>query len=175
LTTEIEEEDAPHAINATANMMKSIKLRAAHSSPEENSQTNVSTRTKDAAIMAHSTTVDFLHYFWGAFLSGDTTRAEDVRFLYDTLQTSQGRFDTVAELAEKERQSQLDQIHTMEKDMPASKRRRIDKSKLPGGKQAVSEMLMATQQAVSFAEDEYKRTFAQQTAFQSKVSGISQG
>lgn len=174
LTTAIDDDDAPRAINATIDMMKSIKLRAAIASPEESSQTNVGARSKDAAILAHSTTIDFLHYFWGAYLSGDATRADDVRFLYDTLQTSQGRFDAVAEQAEKERQSQLDQIHTMEKDMPASKRRRIDKSKLPGGREAVNDMLMATQQAVNFAEEEYKRNLVKQTTtLQNPAAAIS--
>jgi transcription initiation factor TFIIH subunit 1 len=164
LPVEVEEEGEPQAIHATTSMMKSIKLRASHSTPDQIAQNNVSTKTKDSTIMAHSTTIDFLHYFWGAYLSGDVTRAEDVRFLFETLQSSKIRFHAVADQGEQERQAQLEQIQGMERDMPANKRRRIDRSRLPGGKQAVYNMLAATQQAVDFAEHEYQKTLAQQTA-----------
>jgi transcription initiation factor TFIIH subunit 1 len=169
LPTEVDEDDEPQALSATTDMMKSIKLRASHFTPDQIAQSNVSTKTKDAAIMAHSTTIDFLHYFWGAYLSGDATRAEDVRFLSETLQNSEVRFDAVADQAEQERKTQLEQIHGMEKDMPTNKRRRIDRSRLPGGKQAVHNMLAATQQAVSFAESEYQRTLAKQASQQRSI------
>ena len=159
-----EEEDEELALNATTGMMRSIKLRASHATPDQLAQGNVSSRTKEAAVMAHSSTIDFLHYFWGAYLSGDITRAEDVKFLFETLQGSKARFDAVAEQGENERQSQLDQIQSMEREMPANKRRRIDRSRLPGGKQAVNSMLAATQEAVIYAEREYQQTLAKQQA-----------
>jgi transcription initiation factor TFIIH subunit 1 len=170
LPTEIEEDEEPLAMDATTSMIKSIRLKASHSTPDQIAQSNISTRTKDSAVMAHGTTIDFLHYFWGAYLSGDLTRAEDVKFLFETLQNSQGRFDAVASQAEQERQTQLEQIQGMEKDMPASKRRRIDRSRLPGGKQAVHDMLAATKQAVNFAEKEYQRTLAKQAAQQESTA-----
>jgi transcription initiation factor TFIIH subunit 1 len=173
LPTEIEEDDESLALNATTSMMKSIKLRASHSTPEQIAQSNVSAKTKDSAVMAHSTTIDFLHYFWGAYLSGDVTRAEDVKFLLETLQNSPVRFDAVADQAEQERKTQLEQIQGMERDMPTSKRRRVDKSRLPGGKQAVYNMFAATQQAVSFAESEYHRTLAKQTAQQGSTAAAT--
>lgn len=164
LPVEMEEEDEPLAINATTSMMQSIKLRASHSNPDQIAQNNVLAKTKEATVMAHSTTIDFLHYFWGAYLSGDVTRAEDVRFLYETLQNSKDRFDAVAEQGERERQAQLEHIQGMERDVPASKRRRFDRSRLPGGRQAVNDMLAATQQAVEYAEQEYQSTYAKQQA-----------
>ena len=159
-----EEEEEEMALGATTSMMKSIKLRASHSTPDQVAQNNVSDKSKEGAIMAHSTTIDFLHYFWASYLSGDITRAEDVRFLYETLQGSKGRLDDVAEQAEKERQSQLDHIQAMESEMPATKRRRLDRSRLPGGKQAVNSMLAATRQAIDFAEQEYQQTLSKQRA-----------
>jgi transcription initiation factor TFIIH subunit 1 len=164
LPVDIDEDEEPQAIYATTNMMKSIKLRASHSTSDQIAQDNISAKTKDSTIMAHSTTIDFLHYFWGAYLSGDVTRAEDVKFLYETLQGSKARCDAVADQGEQERQTQLEHIQGMEKDMPPNKRRRIDRSRLPGGRQAVYNMLAATQQAVSFVEQEYRKTLAQQSA-----------
>jgi hypothetical protein len=92
-----------------------------------------------------------------------------VWFLSEKLQNSEVRFDAVADQAEQERKTQLEQIHGMEKDMPTNKRRRIDRSRLPGGKQAVHNMLAATQQAVSFAESEYQRTLAKQASQQRSI------
>lgn len=169
LLVEVDDDHEEQSVNATASMMKSIKLRASHATPDQVGQNNLSASTKDATAMAHSTTIDFLQYFWGAYLSGDVTRAGDVEFLAQTLKDSQGRFDNVAELGEKERQTQLEHIQGLEKDMPANKRRRIDRSRLPGGKTAVYDMLAATQQAVSFAAQEYQRTLEKQKAQQSSA------
>jgi hypothetical protein len=56
----------------------------------------------------------------------------------------------------------LEHIQGLEKGMPANKRRRLDRSRLPGGATAIYDMLDATTQAVNFAEQEYLRTLAKQ-------------
>ena len=116
--------------------------------------------------MTHNTTVEFLHYFWTVFLSGDDTRTGELQNLVDTLEKSLERISAVAGQAESERAEGLKQIQQQEDEWfkRTGKRRKLDTSRVGGGKQTVQDLLRATVRAVKFADAEYKRVLQEQMA-----------
>ena len=51
--------------------------------------------------LTHATTMEFLHQFWTAFLSGDADRAAEVGYLVESLKRSKERIKAVALEAER--------------------------------------------------------------------------
>jgi transcription initiation factor TFIIH subunit 1 len=141
--------------------LKSVKQRSALLS---DSETGLSSDKIESAIMTHNTTIEFLHYFWNVFQSGDETRAGELSKLVETLDKSLERIDAVSAEAEAERKGKLEQLHQKQQDYHkrTGKRIKIDSSQAGGGKEAVQEMLAATDRAVRFAESEYRRVYREQ-------------
>lgn len=170
---DFEEDDEHVAGEATKSIMRSIKQRAERLSAGSEAKINLSPGVTSSATMTHNTTIEFLHYFWTVFLSGDDTRAGELQNLVDTLEKSLERINAVAEQAESERTEGLRQIQQQEDEWykRTSKRRKLDTSGVGGGKQTVENLLSATVRAVKFAEAEYKKVLQEQIAQQAITVG----
>jgi transcription initiation factor TFIIH subunit 1 len=161
LLTDFDDAGRIQAADATSSILKSVKQRIALLS---DSETGLSSDKIESAIMTHNTTIEFLHYFWNVFQSGDETRAGELSKLVETLDKSLERIDAVSAEAEAERKGKLEQLHQKQQDYHkrTGKRIKIDSSQAGGGKEAVQEMLAATDRAVRFAESEYRRVYREQ-------------
>jgi transcription initiation factor TFIIH subunit 1 len=151
---------------ASANIMRSVKQRVSLLTPSTKNDTNLSQMVMDTATMTHNTTVEFLHYFWSVYLSGDESRAGELQNLVETLEKSLERMNAVASDAEAEKLKTLEQIRRKQEDtfQRTGRRLRISTSKAGGGARAVRKMLSSTEKAVKFAEGEYQRAYNEQVA-----------
>ncbi|KAJ0352182.1 hypothetical protein COL26b_001233 [Colletotrichum chrysophilum] len=113
--------------------------------------------------LTHATTVEFLHQFWNAFLSGDPDRANELQYLVESLKRSAERIHAVADEAEKAR----DDI------IAAKKKEIIDHYKATGkkirgwrpehekgGRKAVLAVMQPTLEALKKAQADYQRALA---------------
>lgn len=159
-----EENDEQAANEAAKSITKRIKQRVERLSAGTEVKINLSPQVTNSATMTHNTTIEFLHYFWTVFLSGDDTRTGELQNLIDTLEKSLERINAVAEQAEGERTEGLKQIQQQEDEWfkRTAKRRKLDTSRVGGGKQTVQDLLRATVRAVKFADTEYKKALQEQ-------------
>lgn len=166
LFTEFDEDEEEQATIATKSIMKSIKRRAGHLTADAEANVNLSSSVLSSATMMHNTTIEFLHYFWTVFLSGDDSRAGELQNLVETLEKSLERAEAVAAEAEAERQRVLLKLqhNADEYAKRTGKKRRIDKSGIKDGRAAVEDLLHATVRAVKFADHKYKKVVREQMA-----------
>jgi transcription initiation factor TFIIH subunit 1 len=153
---------------STQEMLASISRRRLAASADVSSRRGLSQPTFDTLSLTHNTTVEFLHYFWTLFLSGDGTRSNELAKLVETLDRSVDRIKMVSEQAEKEK---LVEAESLKKQISAlnarsTKRRRmeVDLERLGGGKQAVEEMVKPTILALASATAQYRKAFEEQSA-----------
>lgn len=177
LFTEFDEEEEGQAENAAKNIMKSVKRRAEHLTKGSEGKVNLSPSVKASAVMTHNTTIEFLHYFWTVFLSGDESRAGELQNLVETLEKSLKRVDAVAAEAAKEREEILQKRHHHAEEMAqrTGKRRKIDMMGVTGGKPAVNDLLRATVRAVKYADAEYRGVFQEQMKEQMAQQNLAVG
>ncbi|KAG9995543.1 hypothetical protein KCU78_g17886, partial [Aureobasidium melanogenum] len=149
-------------------MMASISRRRLAASADVSSRRGLSESTFDALSLTHNTTVEFLHYFWTLFLSGDGSRSNEVAKLVETLDRSVDRIKMVAEQAEKEKLQEAEnlqkQISTLNPRSTKRRRIEIELERLGGGKQAVEEMVQPTIRALAEATAQYRKAFEEQSA-----------
>lgn len=139
-------------------------------SKEEAIKLGVSDQVYDNLKMAHDTTVEFLHYFWAVFYSGDPERANEVAKLVETLDKSLDRIKAVADLAETERSERVRYL-TEENDRyvkRTGKKRKFNPDIVPGGTKAVNGFVEPLRRAIDKARHEYQ-TALQEQLRQSKV------
>ncbi|KAK8253252.1 hypothetical protein HDK77DRAFT_174817 [Phyllosticta capitalensis] len=126
----------------------------------------LSDKTTDSLSLVHSTTIEFLHYFWTVFHSGDPARAEELSTLVETLDKSLERIQAVATEAEAERKKRIDEARKANEAYTArtGKRRRFDERAFGGGAEAVQKVVGPTVEAVVRATTVYRDTLKQQIA-----------
>lgn len=153
---------------STQEMVASISRRRLAASADVTSRRGLSQSTFDTLSLTHNTTVEFLHYFWTLFLSGDGSRSNEVAKLVETLDRSVDRIKMVSDQAEKEK---LQEAESLKKQIPtlnakSTKRRRMEMEleRLGGGRQAVEEMVKPTMLALASATAQYRRAFEEQSA-----------
>jgi transcription initiation factor TFIIH subunit 1 len=153
---------------STQEMVTSISRRRLAASADVTSRRGLSQSTFDTLSLTHNTTVEFLHYFWTLFLSGDGSRSNEVAKLVETLDRSVDRIKMVSDQAEKEK---LQEAESLKKQIPtlnakSTKRRRMEMEleRLGGGRQAVEEMVKPTMLALASATAQYRRAFEEQSA-----------
>lgn len=153
---------------STQEMLASISRRRLAASADLTSRQGLSQSTFDTLILTHNTTVEFLHYFWTLFLSGDGSRSNELAKLVETLDRSVDRIKMVSDKAEKEKRNEAEnlkkQIQSL--NVKSTKRRRFEMElqSLGGGKLAVDEMIQPTIKALAEATAQYKRAFEEQSA-----------
>ncbi|KAI0483994.1 TFIIH p62 subunit domain-containing protein [Xylariaceae sp. FL0804] len=112
--------------------------------------------------LTHATTMEFLHQFWSAFLSGDPDRAAELGYLAEALKRSKDRIDAVAQEADKVREDQIKkrraeivQIYERTK-----KKVKFNAKSVRGGKDAVSKLMEPVVQSLDKALADYAKALA---------------
>ncbi|KAF2020663.1 hypothetical protein BU24DRAFT_5810 [Aaosphaeria arxii CBS 175.79] len=159
---------------ATSEIVKAIKKRHTYDddllssqdtvSNEQIAKLGVSRSVFDTLSMTHNTTVEFLHYFWAVYYSGDADRANEVARLVETLDKSLDRIKAVETTAELERTAKIDQLR---KDNEAftqrtGRRRKFDPNSMPGGAKAVNDIMTPLTRAIQSAIDQYRKALQEQ-------------
>lgn len=155
-------------ITATSNITASIRNRKAATSDDVTSTRGLLQTTFDTLTMTHNTTVEFLHYFWTLFLSGDASRTSELAKLVETLDKSVDRINAVMSTAEEERARAVQGLRNQMQGLnpKGNKRRRLelDVESLGGGKKVVEEMVAPTIKAIREATERYRKAFEEQSA-----------
>jgi len=118
----------------------------------------------DSLTMTHNTTVEFLHYFWAVFYSGDSDRANEVAKLVETLDKSLDRITAVTSAAEAERTARLEQLRRDNEyaNQRAVRKRKFDPESVKGGAQAVNQIVEPLLRAISAARNQYQKALQEQ-------------
>jgi transcription initiation factor TFIIH subunit 1 len=160
---------------ATSQIMKAIALRRLHGDESTSSSRNSNDQVAELGLsglvfenlaMTHNTTVEFLHYFWAVFFSGDVDRAIEAARLIETLDKSLDRIKAVADTAERERAAALEK-KIKDNEMYAQrtgKRRKFDPNSIKGGAKAANEIVKPLVRAIGEAKEQYQRAFQEQMA-----------
>lgn len=119
----------------------------------------------DSLSITHSTTVEFLHYFWAVFLSADAERAGELAKLVETLDKSLDRINAVASEAENEKKKQLVKMKRQweEYQQRTRKRKPFDSSGMKGGADVVNQLMAPIIRAIGIATAAYKKAFEEQS------------
>jgi transcription initiation factor TFIIH subunit 1 len=133
-------------------------------SSEQALKLGLSEQVFDNLTMTHNTTVEFLHYFWAVYYSGDPERANEVAKLIETLDRSLDRLKAVADSAESERTSIIDKTkREIENIMQRTgKRRKFDPNSVKGGGKVVNRIVEPLVRAIQAAQQQYKTALSEQ-------------
>lgn len=159
---------------ATVQIVSAIKKRHLHDDDYSSSKAaSISEQAKKLAIseaildsltITHNTSVEFLHYFWAVFHSGDHDRANEVARLIETLDKSLDRIKAVADAAEAERSVLVDRY---KRDLEAynqrsGKKRKYDPDYIKGGAKAVNQIVEPILRAINTARSQYQEALQEQ-------------
>lgn len=116
----------------------------------------------EKCTLTHATSIEFLHQFWTAFLSGDPDRAAELQYLAESLKRSAARVSAVAEEAEKERESVIRQRKQEIRNHfeRTGKKIRWKSDMVGGGRDAVIKLMQPVLDALDKAQAEYSRALA---------------
>ncbi|KAF2264663.1 RNA polymerase II transcription factor-like protein [Lojkania enalia] len=168
---------------ATSKIMKSIRKRnamnddylssQAAASIDEAAKLGLSQTAFDSLAMTHNTTVEFLHYFWSVYLSGDPDRANEAARLVETLDKSLDRIKAVADQAECEREAKVNQLRRENEiyTQRTGKKRKFDPASIKGGAAVINDIIHPLKRAIATAAQQYKKVYDEQLRQQS-VQGL---
>ncbi|KAJ2973771.1 hypothetical protein NUW58_g8852 [Xylaria curta] len=112
--------------------------------------------------LTHATTMEFLHQFWSAFLSGDPERAAELGYLAEALTRSKDRIELVSVEAEKARDEQIKkrkaeivQIYERTK-----KKVKFNPKSIRGGSEAVAKLMEPVVHCLDKAVADYRKALA---------------
>ncbi|KAM3500508.1 hypothetical protein MY10362_006336 [Beauveria mimosiformis] len=116
----------------------------------------------ERCTLTHATTVEFLHQFWDAFLSGDPDRAGELQYLAESLKRSTSRIQVVADDAAAERDETIRRTKQEIRDHfeKTGKKIRWKSDMVGGGRDAVIKMMQPTLDALAKAQADYARALA---------------
>lgn len=169
---------------ATTQIINAIKQRQrlgedfVSSTPElsrdQARQMGISGQVYDNLYMTHNTTVEFLHYFWAMFYSGDPERANEVAKLVETLEKSLDRIKVVTDTAEAERNAQIQkkQQENEQYMQRTGRKRRFEPNSIKGGAKAVNDLVRPLRRAIDKARREYQTALHEQMR-QSKPDALN--
>ncbi|OAL53965.1 RNA polymerase II transcription factor-like protein [Pyrenochaeta sp. DS3sAY3a] len=166
---------------ATSQILVSIKKRQLHDDDYASAKFNplnelakkldISDTIIDSLVMTHNTTIEFLHYFWAVFYSGDPDRANEVAKLIETLDKSLDRIKAVADAAEGERGVIVERMRSSNEQANNSrtitKKRKFDPNSIKGGANAVNQIVEPLFRAINTARDQYQKALQEQLRNQS--------
>ncbi|KAI8624605.1 RNA polymerase II transcription factor protein [Xylariaceae sp. FL1651] len=112
--------------------------------------------------LTHATTMEFLHQFWSAFLSGDPERAAELGYLAEALRRSKDRIEAVAVEAEKVREEQIKKrkaeiVQIFER---TKKKLRFNAKSIRGGREAVMKLMEPVVYCLDRAVADYQKALA---------------
>ena len=116
----------------------------------------------EKCTLTHATTIEFLHQFWTAFLSGDPDRAGELQYLAESLKRSTDRISSVGDEAEKEREEIIRKRkqEIREHFEKTGKKIRWKSENVGGGRNAVIKLMQPTLDALDRAQADYGRALA---------------
>lgn len=116
----------------------------------------------EKCALTHATSIEFLHQFWTAFLSGDADRASELQYLAESLQKSGARISAVADEADVERESIIRKRkqEIREHFERTGKKIRWKSDMVGGGRDAVIKLLQPVLDALQKGRDDYARALA---------------
>lgn len=161
---------------ASSQVMAALKKRRLHNDDLSSSKStatserarelHLSEAVLDNLTMTHNTTVEFLHYFWAVFYSGDPDRANEVARLIETLDKSLDRIKAVADMAEAERVARVEQARRENEysNQRERKKRKFDPEAIRGGAKAVNKIVDPLLRAIEAARSQYQKALKEQVA-----------
>ncbi len=169
-------------IAASSQIIAAVRKRQLHNDDYSSSKSiptserakelHISEAVLDNLTMTHNTTVEFLHYFWAVFYSGDPDRANEIARLIETLDKSLDRIKAVADMAEAERAARID--HARKENEFANqrerKKRKFDPEAIRGGAQAVNQIVNPLLRAIDTARSQYQKALQEQVARTSTIA-----
>ncbi|GAB0132012.1 hypothetical protein EsDP_00000462 [Epichloe bromicola] len=116
----------------------------------------------EKCALTHATTVEFLHQFWTAFLSGDADRAAELQYLAESLKRSAARISAVADEADVERENVIRKRKQEIRDHfeRTGKKIRWKSDMVGGGRDAVLKLMQPVLDALQKGQDDYSRALA---------------
>ena len=147
---------------ASGQILGAIRERRAQAERSSRSGSyGLSSGLYDRLELTHATTTEFLHQFWQAFLSGNPDRAGECASLVESLNRAMDRIKSVANDAEAERQVEVDRLraHAREVLEATGKRIKVNTAGVPGGEQAVNQLLGPTIRSLELALTKYKAAY----------------
>ncbi|MCJ1356568.1 MAG: RNA polymerase II transcription factor B subunit 1 [Icmadophila ericetorum] len=152
---------------ATAQMFAAISGQRVQNddlapSSSSSSTFDLSPSIYDRLQLVHATTTEFLSHFWGAFLSGDPSRADECEKLVETLDRAMDRMKVVADDAEAERMKEVGRLkqHVLDHYARTKKKLKFDPESVKGGAKAVMQLLGPTIEAVGVASGKYREALS---------------
>ena len=155
----------PALKHATADIISSIAEQRASASADPENLYGLSQETYNNLSTTHTTTTEFLHYFWTVFLSGDSSRAAELAHLVSTLDGSLDRINAVGARADEERNIQVASVKRRKEaaEKRTGKKVKYDFDVIPGGKKVVDAMAKPTVVALAKATEVYRKALEEQT------------
>ncbi|KAG5952214.1 hypothetical protein E4U53_001360 [Claviceps sorghi] len=116
----------------------------------------------EKCALTHATSIEFLHQFWTAFLSGDADRAPELQYLAESLQKSGARITAVADEADAERDSIIRKRkqEIREHFERTGKKIRWKSDMVGGGRDSVMKLLQPVLHALQKGQDDYATALA---------------
>lgn len=147
-------------------ILDGVKQRRAHLYGHNSDETTPMGLPEEIAAkcnLTHATTMEFLHQFWDAFLSGDPDRAAELGYLVESLKRSKERIKAVADEADKVRMQQVErrkQEIINHFNRTGKKIKGFKPSSVPGGRDPVEMLMKPVMYALDKAMNEYQRAVA---------------
>lgn len=141
---------------------------------EQAEKLGISDSILDNLTMTHNTTVEFLHYFWDVYHSGDPERANEAAKLIETLDRSLDRISAVANAAEAERTARIEKAQR-ENEMytqRTGRKRRFDPGAVKGGANAVAQVVQPLKRAIDAARSQYQAALSEQMGHVAPANGL---
>ncbi|KAF1352707.1 hypothetical protein EJ07DRAFT_136668 [Lizonia empirigonia] len=141
---------------------------------EQAEKLGISDSILDNLTMTHNTTVEFLHYFWDVYHSGDPERANEAAKLIETLDRSLDRISAVANAAEAERTARIEKAQR-ENEMytqRTGRKRRFDPGAVKGGANAVAQVVQPLKRAIDVARSQYQAALSEQMGHVAPANGL---
>jgi transcription initiation factor TFIIH subunit 1 len=169
---------------ATSQVISALKRRHLHNDDYSSSKSiptserakelDVSEAVLENLTMTHNTTVEFLHYFWAVFYSGDPDRAGEVAGLIETLDKSLDRIQAVADMAEADRTMRLENARREIEfsNQRERKKRKFDPEAIGGGEKAVNRIVDPLRRAINAARSQYQEALQEQIARNGSANGM---
>lgn len=151
--------------DAQQQVLASMRQRQALlSAPEAQNDTPMGLPLEIAAKcrITHATTMEFLHQFWSAFLSGDADRAAEVMYCAEALRRSKDRIHAVAAEAEKAREEAVQKLRNeyVAQFERTGRKRKFNANSVTGGKAVVLKLMETVFEPLDKALGDYDRALA---------------
>lgn len=169
--SEDEAEHAPHVGSRTSrkdaqkqildSMLQRRGQLYGHSS-DETSPMGLPSDLFAKSTLTHATTMEFIHQFWSAFLSGDPDRAAELGYLAESLKRSKERINAVAVEAEKVREAEIKKRkeEIMQIYERTKKKVKFNSKSIRGGKHAVLTLMDPVLKSLEKAITDYQKALA---------------